>query len=110
MGGEKQLRAYTVQFASRLLNEQRLRSVLERNFGARAIVVGHTESDLEWPPRRSRPGWKPRPHSNAARVLELLGDGQVWRLTEIGRAIGKKQIGTTVKCLENTGAIRKVAR
>jgi hypothetical protein len=110
MGNDKRLFAYTLHFSSRILDERRMRMVLERSFGARDIRWEHTPLAAELNPRPLDPNWRPNPGTLAARVFDLLQDGKARRLVEIVAATENKSVASTIVKLVTIGAVVKIAR
>lgn len=108
MGNDKWLHDYSVRFVARVLNEDRLRTVLERNFSARAIEITHDISKRRLDPVRPPQSWKPRPGSLAAHIIDLLDDGRAYRASELIAVIGGRRCPQTLARLVNIGAIDRV--
>lgn len=108
MQPDKRLYAYTMQFSARFAAEDRLRSVIERNFGARDIEITCVPLQKKVEVVRPHPRWRPRPGSLAEQVMSALDDGKAHLLRELIETIGTTRVAGAAAKLASMGAIDRM--
>jgi DNA-binding MarR family transcriptional regulator len=108
MKSDKQEKIYQVKFSSSRADEEKIRTILELCFEAKEIIFGRTSELIRQHPQRElSPDWKPRVGSNSEKVIQLLSDNKIRRLSEIQNELGNAVLGGVVKLLSNAGVIAR---